>query len=81
MEDLAGRYAAILVRHPDSKEAEQARHDLDILTSKSAAKGSAGRAGRTRIGFGERTVVQVYMMSYALFKQLKEVDRFLEGLS
>jgi hypothetical protein len=81
VEELAGRYAAVLVRHPDSKEAEHAQRDLDILTSKSAAKGSGGRAGRTRSGFGKDTVAQVYMMSYALFKQLKEVDRFLEGLN
>jgi hypothetical protein len=75
-EELAAEYTRVARTYPDSEEAEKARNELGVLAGKAAVKGSTTRP---RIPFGEETVTHIYRMSYALFKQAKEVNRLLSN--
>jgi hypothetical protein len=76
--DVAARLAKIAVRSPDSHQADLARHQLERLVSKQAVKGSRPRGGRPRTPHHEETVTTVWMMSFAVSKQMREVQDFLQ---
>jgi len=75
---LAAQWAHVAVRRPDSDEAAEARRGITALIAKSSARGS--KVGRPKIPFSVEMTVTVYRMSYVLYKQLREVDRFLKKL-
>lgn len=74
---LAAEWVTHAVTYPDSEEAETARSRLKRLASIQAAKGSRREGGRPSATHHHETVVAVWMMAYAISKQLREVDRFL----
>lgn len=76
--DLAAELAGIAIGSPDSKEAEQARRASSVLVSKRAAKGGAPQGGRPPGPYPDETILLLYKMSYALNKQLREVQGFLK---
>lgn len=76
-EELAAEYTWVARTNPDPEEAENARNEVRILVAKAAAKGSQIKSGRPRVPFAEETIAKVYEMSYALFRQVREVDRLL----
>jgi hypothetical protein len=78
VEQLAADLAYEVSRDPDSPEAEVARSNLKTLASKAAAKGIAMRTRRPPVQFDRGTIQLVFEISYALNKQVIEVNKFLE---
>lgn len=77
-EDLALDLVTTIKRKPDSSEADRARRDLGILVSRRAITGAV-HVGRLRVPHSNKFVAQVFKMSYALARQIKEVNSFLES--
>jgi len=75
--DLAAELVDIVWRSPDSAEADQARHGLKVLVSRRAIRGAAPQRGRPPMQYTSFLVSHVFKVSYALAKQLREVDQFL----
>jgi len=75
---VAAECAQIAVTNPDSAEAERARRTIASLVAKGSARGS--RVGRPRISYSGEALATVYRMSYALYKQVREVNRFVMKL-
>lgn len=78
--ELAAEYVEKAVSFPDSEEAEVARSSLSKLISKGATKRTSPGRSRPRIPYHDESIQLIFMMSYALCKQLVEVDTFLENL-
>lgn len=76
---LAAKLAEIAVRAPDSPDAERARRGSVLLLSKQGAKGSRPQGGRPPSPHHEEVVTTIWMMSYAMSKQLREVYNFLQN--
>jgi hypothetical protein len=76
--ELAPELAEIAVRFPDSQEAERARHRMSLLLSKQAAKGSRPQGGQPPSPHHEETVITVWMMAYAISKQIRQVREFIQ---
>jgi hypothetical protein len=76
-EFLAADWVRTAIRHPDSNEAEEARDNLRRLVSKQAAKGSRPKGGRPASQHHEEIVSTIWMMSYCISKQMREIQKFL----
>lgn len=75
--DLASDYVMEMYRDPNSREAEQAREKLEFLISPKSLKGQVRAAGRPYEVLHDESVAIVHRMSAALFRQIREMDRFL----
>jgi hypothetical protein len=75
---LAAELAEIAVRSPDSQDAKRARRQSALLLSMQAVKGSRPQGGRPPSQLHEEVVSTVWMMGYAVSKQMREVRDFLQ---
>jgi hypothetical protein len=77
VEELAADWAAQAVEHPESSEAQQARKKLRLLVAKSSALGSTADGGRSRVPWHEEVVDIVFVASYCLGVQIRQVNGLL----